>query len=132
MDLKQKQLAFLDETIDFYDSNNRSVKNSKDFFNCDNVCVYSPTETSPGCAIGRHIEDKALLVKWDVINLPINSDKLTDEIPQHLFDLGVDFLRQVQRLHDDKVLWNEEGLSPRGKAEYERIIKCDIKIRYDK
>ncbi len=111
--LQQEQLAFLTETIQHYNSNNRGQDNR-------GVCQYSPSEASKGCAIGRHIEDKTLCVTLDngvgehSAAKSVNSEIVFKLLPESLQQLGQDFLIHMQKLHDNPLNWIETGLTNYG------------------
>lgn len=100
--IKQRRRAFLKDIKEFYNSNNRAV-NSK------GTCLYQATKNSPGCAIGRWLDEKPFC------DLTVNSDKVQKFLPKWMTEMGVEFLRLCQMLHDDKNNWNEQGLSQFGK-----------------
>lgn len=61
-------------------------------------CVYSPTETSEGCAIGR-------LLPLDISErlndgTGVSDSSIFNELPEWLQDMGVDFLQALQIIHD--------------------------------
>lgn len=106
-EVNKKRLELLNETISFYNSNNRCV--------ADNLssCLYHK-EGSAGCAIGRYIEDKELCVKLDNMG-SVSNKEVFDLLPKKLTILGQGFLSSIQGLHDDKECWEEDGLSEEGK-----------------
>jgi len=94
-------------------------------------CVYSPTKTSEGCAIGRHLigslEDKKA---WDCsgsISTCLDSiyrRNIKDIRPEWMKTMNTAFLEMIQNLHDIEHNWNEiSGLSEEGKKELIRIIQ---------
>lgn len=102
---------FLQDTIDFYNYDNRGV--------VDGGCVYK--QGNKMCAIGRY-----LLIKEDYDSY-FNVSELLDEYPE-LFPAWMKkfpsyFLTQVQRLHDTCRYWTEEGLSEQGKQRVLDICK---------
>lgn len=108
--IQKKQLAFLNETIAFYNSSNRCV--------LDNICRYAPlTAQTPGCAIGRTLKPK---LKKELDLLSDNGESFLTVfklLPNRLKILGKDFLGKVQNLHDSKRNWDENGLSEFGQRE---------------
>ena len=114
--LNQKRIEFLENIANFYNSKNRSVVDGK--------CLYSPTKNSPGCAIGREIKDKSLTAMMDKEQKIISA--FVGILPDHLKELGLNFLKDCQRLHDDPAYWNDYGLSAVGKVAIICILN-DIK-----
>jgi hypothetical protein len=112
-ELKAKRLEFLNETISFYTSENRCIDDNGN-------CKYY-FEGKPGCAIGRHIEDKELCKNLDS-NLPdtffggasVSYDYIFNELPAHLKILGKEFLHMVQQLHDNADNWDINGITIHG------------------
>lgn len=118
--LKEKQLDFLNETIAFYNSNNRGVGEP----GVNKSCVYSATATSPGCAIGRHIDpDLAKSLDESPTGSGIVNDPVFNKMPEKLKELTQPFLCQMQSLHDEENFWNENGLSKLGEERVKDIKK---------
>lgn len=122
--IKNAQTAFLKDTIEFFNESNRCVVNGG--------CRYSPTAQSPGCAIGRHIPNEARRVEWDHCNIDgkqVDGSGLSTWKPENyialgpLAVLGVGFLSDCQRLHDNEFNWTGSGLSPDGKELVKRFCK---------
>ena len=89
------------------------------------ACVYKPTQTSDGCAIGRRLPlevvDKIPFMATVKHIIPL-AKKLN--IPNWMVNLGTDFLYSVQRLHDFKDNWNSRsGLSYHGRNSLIAIIR---------
>jgi len=122
LDLAKRQLAFLEDTVSFFNSSNRNFIRKKNFVTLNNEqCVYSPTENSPGCAIGRHLSKK-LANELDRQKLTsVSYTVIFDKLPDWMKDLGNAFLEDVQRLHDWSAYWTKDGLSKEGKLEVSRI-----------
>lgn len=113
--LNKLRLEVLEETAKHYNSTNRSQDPES------GRCSYFPPDDveSDGCAIGRLIEDKSLCVDFE-------DDSLQDifyKLPEWLQELGMEFLDDLQGLHDVKEHWDEKGLTERGKERYESIKK---------
>lgn len=107
LELKQKQLAFLEETIAYYssDTSRRAIMKSKQ-------CMYRTTDGKK-CAIGRHIPDELYASRMETKRCA-HSD-VWPAIPPELQDLGREFLAGVQILHDDSDYWNDKtGLTHAG------------------
>ena len=123
-ELQTKQLRLLKETIDYYsiDPNNRrslDTEMNPGLHLDDANCIYSPHGKSQGCAIGRLIP-KALANSFDSrtesieeFGTPIVKD-IFNELPTQLQELGINYLTNLQILHDSPFHWNEEGLTDRG------------------
>lgn len=107
--IENAQTAFLRDTIKHFNLNNRSTGSKAGI----EGCLYSPTETSCGCAIGRHVLNKDLCKTWDQSRLPFGILFSDGEFGQ-LAALGRKFLMQCQALHDLEANWTEQGLSARG------------------
>jgi hypothetical protein len=119
-ELKQKQLAFLEETVNFYNSDNRTFEVDEE--GNEFKCVYY-MEGKPGCAIGRKIEDKELCKKLDSerAGTGVSNDHIFNQLPIQLKELGKDFLHKVQQLHDSGINWDEKGISEFGKLKVKDI-----------
>jgi hypothetical protein len=121
-DLKQKRLAFLEDTIKHYNLNNRCVspKTGK--------CVYHPVDDkSKGCAIGRHLTSE-LAKKLDSLEYTaISQSEPFNLLPKELKELEQTFLVDIQCLHDRTYNWDENGLSKLGEKEVKEI-KEDYKL----
>lgn len=114
--LKEKQLAFLEDTIAFYNSDNRGTAPGY------TACVYSATEKSPGCAIGRHLTPElAYRLDNGSTGSGIINEWVFKEMPEWLKELTQPFLQQIQALHDEENFWNETGLSNLGKQRVANI-----------
>lgn len=108
-EVKQKRRAVLDDTVNHFNSKNRSV--SDPGAGKMKVCLYSGV----GCAIGRLIEDKDLCARLDTHpQASVGRDEIFCQLPQELQELGKEFLNKLQRLHDDSTNWQEDGPSPMG------------------
>lgn len=117
--LKQKQAQFLFETVSHFKLNNRGLR-----YPVGNTCSYAA-----GCAIGRKIKSMEIKEAMDFINCetPWAIDaELPKEVfsllPNDLKELGSNYLRQVQKLHDDYINWDMEGLTELGKSFLAQII----------
>lgn len=119
--IKEKQLAFLEETVNHYNSTNRCVNTS------NGECYYHPATldlegVSQGCAIGRHL-DPELAKRLDIEfnRVPVSDDKVFVLLPDNLKELGEEFLSHIQLLHDTDPYWNTTGLSKQGEIFVDRI-----------
>jgi len=110
MTIEKRRLALIEETITHYTLKNRGeIKTS-----IGSKCIYSPTPTSEGCAIGRLIADKEVCKAMDVLAGCVNDPKLESLLPTEIKELGVDFLLALQRLHDGEDNWSDNGLTLSG------------------
>lgn len=122
-------------TLDYYCPDPKKRRGvDKDF-----RCVYSPTSTSEGCGIGRHlIGTPQQKLEWDKTKmnikniadtLPLRTCLLEDLRPDWMREMPIDFLIAIQRLHDRESHWNllAGGLSRLGK-EYVWMICEEFKI----
>lgn len=119
-ELQKQQLAFLEETVEFYQKNPRSKQGDK--------CLYYHP-TLAGCAIGRHIPNKDICRNLDGVG-GINRMSNTSYrlIPWSLRKLGKVFLSQMQDFHDSNDNW-EHPKNLTGKVEtltYEGNSKIDL------
>lgn len=134
-ELNQKRKDFLEDMIQYYvgHPDRRNFKPEKTFKdNMVNVCRYSPHTTekvgiSEGCAIGRKLPPM-LALKLDVkfsggasIAKVFGNLEIREEIPEDLKILGLDFLWNVQSLHDREQYWKEGQLTNSGKTAYSKI-----------
>lgn len=117
--LKKKRLAFLEDTVNHYNSNNRCELRGS--------CKYSPytlgiENTSQGCAIGRYLS-KRLAKKFDKLSVVVSNPDVYEELPNKLKILGIHFLEDVQYLHDFRDNWDELGLTEDGLMRVEYLKK---------
>ncbi len=119
--LKEKQRAFLMDTVGFYNSTNRGT-----IGNAEDKCIYSAINKSPGCAIGRHLtKELAALADSQTkngIGCIAENEEIYNQFPESIKELGIGFLQDVQELHDNSYYWTEIGLSEKGLAKVNRII----------
>lgn len=114
------QKEFLLDTIAYYseDTERRCVT--------EDGCYYSPltinNKKSDGCAIGRWL-DPNVAVNLDSLGCkPVINYVVTSVLPEKLLKLGVDFLKDIQELHDEDTYWYSDGLSRYGKNKVNSII----------
>lgn len=114
MTIEQRRLEILDWEKNNRTSLNRSTKGE------ENVrCAYSGPI---GCAVGRLIDDKELCAELDAEDDgAVYERHVFAQLPDHIKELGQDFLNDLQVLHDSSQAWNENGLSSLGKNLYEKI-----------
>ena len=108
------------EIIDWERQNRNSTNRGTKSYGC----IYSPTESSPGCAVGRLIADKVLCDQLDEegykgINTSIRC--VFDKLPLEIQDLGKRFLAELQRWHDNELNFTETGLSEQGRTRLDEI-----------
>jgi hypothetical protein len=124
------RLEFLESTIKYY------VENPQRRCNKDGTCFYSPASVgkegiSGGCAIGRFIDpDLALELDAEVkpgfglgITGVIRRQEYKERLPKWMQKMNIDFLEDVQSLHDDGIYWNDWGLTDAGKRKVDSIKK---------
>jgi len=107
----------IDEVAGFYKLGNRSVKTESHF------CLYNGPDGKQ-CAFARMVIDPLALIEHTnarVIIQEFGMQILKPEYRGH----DAEFYIAVQRLHDNKGNWNEDGLSEEGK-----IKVIDLKIKY--
>lgn len=129
-EIKNKCYDLLEETVSFFSRNDRAVVHKDGH----PKPVYITPDGTNGCAIGRLMkieseDDKKFLEENN--NTPPNllfrriyenkRSHLIKEIEEYPFD----FLMNLQGLHDDRRNWVENGLSKRGKEQYE-LLKQEI------
>lgn len=118
MNLQQKQLEFLNDTIKYYSVNPQQRRCIS-----GNACKYSPASlsitTSEGCAIGRKLP-KELAIKLDK-EYSSGVSLIFNILPKDMQELGKMFLVSVQNLHDDSDYWTKNGLSKLGLDHVEKI-----------
>ena len=115
-DIHKRRLLFLDDTVAFYTSKNRAVTS-------EGICLYYATDSSPGCAIGRYISSDSSF------NFSLKSNVKTciifHNLPDWMQEMGMAFLYEVQRLHDEgfefPMFWDERGLNAVGVTTYEEL-----------
>ncbi len=124
-DIQDRRRAFLKDTVEHYNKDNRSET--------DTGCLYYPAKrNSKGCAIGRWL-DKDLAKKMDgaaekfnhIFGTDIGSlqSVFKDELPNWMLEMGIYFLIQVQLLHDVTKNWDKKGITDSGLEEVAKIEK---------
>lgn len=122
--VEEQRAAFLDEAIEFYKHNPRG-KNELG----ESVYQYQNSR----CIIGRWLnldrEDlsKNPSVAWLYYQY---QDELDSPIPEWLFDLGVDFLANVQVLHDAEHYWSANSYSGNNLTDAGQIHINSIKSKF--
>lgn len=119
LDIEVRKASYLAKVIKTFNSENRATEDQRN--NCGaewTSCVYYPTETSNGCAIGMdlssslHAKIKAEQYNASASTLVID---FREDIPRWMDDFDGEFLNALQRLHDGKHYWDKSGLSTSGK-----------------
>jgi hypothetical protein len=120
--IQERRLAFLENTMNHYNSGNRCF--------VGDFCQYIPSGPhTEGCAIGRWLDrDSPILdLRLDLRDKAVSA--LGDYLPVWMKEMGLDFLRDVQKLHDGLLNWNENGLSPIGESGVD-FIKSSYGLRW--
>lgn len=128
----------LQGTAEHYNSTNRN-NDSK------NECFYSPSATSDGCAIGRHLTGEHAIVA-KTLDLDTGNQKETNlgyvagggsdveqlfrmfeangiGIPEIFKDIPVSFLQELQTVHDTASNWYFRGISEVGQKNIDYMSK---------
>jgi hypothetical protein len=114
---------FLLDTIEYYSADPANRRCSDPI---TGMCQYSPELArrlhSEGCAIGRYMTKEEMALngnfQGDVLNLSEEG-----KIPKKLFHFDIDFLEDVQVLHDRRVNWSDAGLTDSGRACVKQIVR---------
>lgn len=100
--IKERRLEILKWERENRNSKNRST-------NIGGSCIYSG---EIGCGVGRLIEDKDLCARLDNdVASGVCLTSVFEQLPENVRELGQEFLRDLQRLHDLEYHWNTKGLS---------------------
>jgi len=105
LSVNERRMEFLEDMVEFYTKDNRAIK---DYLKGNPfICVYHSTSKSPGCAIGRWLEQS------ETCNLFHNGSistflKAGNVIPDWMNEMGIDFLIECQSFHDTEHFWHEE------------------------
>lgn len=122
IDIPTRMAAFLSDTIQHFNSKNRSMGLIHGVMSC----VYPASETSEGCAIGRHCpgltNDNTPLHANKTYSCLVGNTEAFNFIPDWLKQMPTQFVTYVQILHDDPEHWDDEGLTKKGKDEVNDII----------
>jgi hypothetical protein len=112
---KEKMLALLDETVEFYGNNPRAIQNS--------VCVYK-TREGHKCAIGRLLTSEEMEIWLKTANEAedggTNFNGMLEkgcDVPEALKDFPLWFATQLQTFHDTCSFWCEGNYDERGYVE---------------
>ena len=120
--LQKKQLALLNETVSYY-SENPIERRCKSTYN---RCYYSPEKAnkpnSEGCAVGRLLSPtKRKYLDMAFENCDTSVEAVFDNLPKKIQVYGMDFLEELQSLHDVSVYWDDKGITKDGLGKVERI-----------
>ena len=114
MDIKQKQLKLLKETVEFYSTDTSRRAENK------GGCFYL-TDDGRRCAIGRLCSlELARTLKDKFGSNTVGTSLVFKRLPEEIQELGQEFLNQLQAFHDENTYWDEKGLTTSGK---ERLIQ---------
>lgn len=120
--VNERRRTFLTDVTEFYNSTNRAfwdhTKQKPD--NVDDKpskCTYAATDSSPGCAIGRCVIDRA-----PIANRIAGVYGVLLHLPKWMKEMDSMFLAEVQLLHDADDAWTEAGISDIGKEQAKRIF----------
>lgn len=104
--IKERRKEILQWERENRNSNNRSVDAAT------KGCIYSG---EIGCGVGRLVDDKDLCARLDHLAFSaVCQTAIFDQLPENVKELGHGFLMDLQRLHDQRHYWNENGLSDVG------------------
>jgi len=100
------------------------------------LCMYIPPASKPnskGCAIGMYLSDKAAnqIEGSGLINQILIDETLTPYFPKWMLKMDLDFLIQVQELHDGKNYWHDDCISEEGIEKVKDICK-EFELDFDK
>ena len=121
------------ETVAFYTSKNRAVVES---VRPDNGCTSTQclylTDEGKMCAVGRCMTKKGLgrvLLSYDrasVHDLDDAFDGIDRLLKKKYHGQNISFWSNLQRLHDNKNWWDENGINGQGKAEVRYLFKIEL------
>jgi hypothetical protein len=108
------------EVID-WERNNRTLANRSALYSsggsaASSGCKYAPAhDNTPGCGVGRLIEDKALCVRLDAQDKPsVSHLDVFFLLPLEVRELGIEVLSAIQGFHDAASNFIPTGLSEKG------------------
>jgi hypothetical protein len=101
-------------------------------------CLYNPPpnkKKSIGCAIGIYLSEEVAETFDNQHITSIDSifsrPPLKKLLPDWMKKMDVNFLKEIQELHDDEENWSSKGLSKEGK-EYTKEICKEYKLDFNK
>lgn len=121
------------ETVAFYTSKNRAaVETEYELNGCISTqCLYL-TDEGKMCAVGRCMTKKGLervLVshpKSSAHDLDDSFDGIDKLLKKKYHGQNISFWANLQRLHDNKNWWDENGITENGKAEVRYLFKIEL------
>lgn len=120
------------ETVAFYTSKNRAAVEKKLDEDCVSTqCLYL-TEEGKMCAVGRCMTKKGLervLVshhRASAHDLDGAFDGIDKLLKKKYHGQNIAFWANLQRLHDNKNWWDENGITEQGKAEVLYLFKIKL------
>ena len=132
MDLKDKKLKILKETVEYYSPNPEKKRCQGITLEGYKKCYYSgitANKETDGCAIGRllTLEQRQNIDKNFSEGITIGGliTNHSTYLPEDIIELGFSFLEALQDLHDTETSWADEGLSMEGLA---RVKNIQLKI----
>jgi hypothetical protein len=121
------------ETVAFYTSKNRAVVET---VRPDNGCTSTQclylTEEGKMCAVGRCMTKKGLgrvllsYHKASVHDLDDAFDGIDRLLKKKYHGQNISFWANLQRLHDNKNWWDENGITEKGKEEVRYLFKIEL------
>lgn len=122
--VNERRMKFLEDMVDFYTEENRALKLASN--QSIQICVYHPTDKSPGCAIGRWLEESEncnLNYNGNIISFLRNGNK----IPEWMHEMGSQFLSECQGFHDSAEYWSNDSKNKDSKQDKINSIITTIK-----
>lgn len=121
-EIKKRRLEILQWEKDNRNINNMNMRNG-------GACMYTPLPGKPyGCGVGRLLPVE-LCHKLDERGKDYNASPLVSEdfvqdlLPPEIKELGIDFLQDLQTLHDTLPHFNEKGLTAYGQETFDELVK---------
>jgi hypothetical protein len=117
------------ETVAFYTSKNRAAVET--VHPDHNHCVYL-TDEGKMCAVSRCMTKKGLkrvLVshpKSNACDLDDGFDGIDKVLKKKYHGQNISFWANLQRLHDNKNWWDENGITEKGKAQVRYLFKIEL------
>lgn len=122
---KDRAIALVESTAGFYNLGNRAkLVLNRDIAQI--TCFYHPTDTTPGCAIGRCLDRTSMFVdplfKGDDTDVATLLSAYPEEFPDWLKEISVEILIRLQEFHDDDRNWDEFGLTAVGAHDKQMML----------
>ena len=122
----------LNDTVEYFRKYPRCVVPVKEFYNISFKKIrdigkrpfYSGSYAginSTGCAIGRLLPD-TLSAHIDAEYGEVGLSRIWHLLPEHVQELGEEFLTELSCLHDNDKWWFKSDLSQEGKEFYQEIL----------